>query len=570
MLSRIKIENFALIEKLEIEFKEGLNVITGSTGAGKSIIIGALEFALGGKATEEMIRSGESYILVETDFEFHDGRLFDELARELAIRTDENKVTIRREYRKKGSNRILINGKQISLNALKAVSEKLASILGQHSHQTLLNPLSHIGYLDAFCVPETKQAELKKLYNKAVDLKDRIAYARKYAGEIADRIDLIAFQIQEIDLANLKPGEEENLKNEKSVLENAERIREICEMACSAIIEADDSAIGKIGEVEKALKGLPGENTDLAKISGLIGSATDSLSDAMSILRNMADRLEHDPSRLEQINERLDLIFRLKKKYGGTIETALAHGANSKNELAALKTKVGDSGSLEKEFAETRAALNKMAAEISTLRHSGKNALEKLVTDKLSGIGMPKARFAVEISVAENADGFYESGGKILGGDASGSEYVEFQFCANPGEGLKPLAKIASGGEISRVMLALENAFIRKDTDNCEVFDEIDVGISGEVAAKIALQLKELSKKHQIICITHLHQIASAATHHYRVFKEKSGKRSITVIRRLDYEGRVNEIASLLSGEKITPRSLAGARELLELMSKNE
>jgi len=288
------------------------------------------------------------------------------------------------------------------------------------------------------------------------------------------------------------------------------------------------------------------------------------LNEAVVAIRNLAEKAEDDPGRLERINERLYEIFRLKKKYGGSVEAVSGYAEESQKELQSIKTKIGDTPSLKREFDETRSAMSGKAIEVSNFRERAKMALERIVMDRLSMMGMPGARFVAEIKTIEDNTGLYEVDGKSLKGDMTGFESVEFQFCANPGEGLKPLARIASGGEISRVMLALKNAFIQKQSGGCEVFDEIDAGISGETASKIAAQLKELSKKHQVICITHLHQIASAADHHYRVFKDKAGRRSVTMVRKLNHEERVKEIASLLSGRKITAKALAGARELLE------
>ena len=559
MLSRIKIDNFALIERLEIAFDDGLNVLTGATGSGKSIIVGALELALGGKTSEEMIRSGESQAVVEAAFAIdNESGAWLDLNN---IPCDNNNAVIRREYKRKGGSRASINGKSVSLATLKSFSENLVSILGQHSHQALLDHTTHLSFLDNFAVPEDDLHTLRRLYNKALELKDKISYANRHAREIAERLELISFQVDEIEKAGLSPDEEDNLKSEKAILENVSRLREAGEMACSGLLESDDSVLGRIGEIEKALKEIPGR--ELEKILGMITNAADSLNESALAVRNLIDRVEDDPARLERLNERLYEISRLKKKYGGSILAVLEYLEQSRIELADLRSGSGDKANLTAEFEQTSKTLNAKAFAVSGLRSQAKMALEKLVETKLGEMGMPQARFVISIEAWPDEEGLYESGGKYLRGDSSGFETVEFQFSANPGEELKPLAKIASGGEISRVMLALKNAFIRGKQGGCEVFDEIDVGISGDVAAKIATQLRALAGKHQVICITHLHQIASAADHHYLVYKEKSGRRSVTSIKKLDHEERVREIASLLSGAEITESAIEGARELL-------
>ncbi len=559
MLSRIKIKNFALIETLQIAFDDGLNVITGSTGAGKSIIVGALELALGARGSEEMIRSGESETVVEACFTIDDGLGW---SGSYDIPVENNSLSIRREYRKKGGSRAVVNGKQVPLSTLKEISDNLVSILGQHSHQALLDPATHLGFLDHFAVPDEELSSLRLLYERATELRDRISYADRHSREIAERLELISFQMQEIEKAKLDPGEEENLINEKSILENVARLREAGETACSGLLESDDAVLVKIGEIEKALKEIPGN--EICAATGLIGNAADLLRESVLVIRNIVDKVEDDPARLEQVNERLYELSRLKKKYGGSVEAALEYLEKSRSELDELKSGSVDKKRMLADFREASETLNSKAVEISSLRRQAGKKLEVLVEAKLADMGMPRAKFVIGLETHPDSDGLYEFEGKRLRGDSAGFETAEFQFCANPGEELKPLARIASGGEISRVMLALKNAFIRRKRGGCEVFDEIDVGISGDVAAKIAGQLKELAGKHQVICVTHLHQIASAADNHYLVFMEKSGRRSVTSIKKLDHQGRIREIASLLSGARITEKAIAGARELLE------
>jgi DNA repair protein RecN (Recombination protein N) len=570
MLSHLHIENFALIDLLDIDFGEGLNVLTGSTGAGKSIIVGALDLILGGRGGEEIIRTGEAACVVEADFKLESAELAKSIESRFDISLDGRTITVRREYRRKGGGRAFIEGSQVSLSELKELSEHLADILGQHSHQALLDPATHCGYLDRFAGLEKQVSELRSLYNKSVNLRNDLQASDRIAREISDRIDLLSFQINEIERADLSSGEEEKLKDEKKLLENSQKIRETVQQASRLLLEDDGSAIERIGEAVKSLGAVAPASGAVKEITGLLGTVSDSLRDSVNALQNLASRLDDDPQRLEEVNLRLDEIYRLKKKYGANINEILEYAEKSRAELASLKTRQTDTRNLRERLDKSVKELNDLAHQVSAQRKKAAPSLEKLVMEKLVLMGIPKAQFRIENGTAQGSDdSFYKFEDKPLAGDATGFDVVEFQFCANPGEGLKPLARIASGGEISRVMLALKNAFLsygptgRRRGGACEIFDEIDVGISGDVAAKVARQLKELSKRQQVICITHLAQIASLGDSHFKVFKSPQRGRSVTRVQLLDQKERIKEIASLISGEKISPKAIAGAEELL-------
>jgi DNA repair protein RecN (Recombination protein N) len=576
MLSHLHIENFALIDLLDIEFGDGLNVLTGSTGAGKSIIVGALDLILGGRGSEEIIRTGEAACMVEAGFKLESGELAKIVNNKFDIMLDGPTMTVRREYRRKGGGRAFIGGSQISLAQLKDISEYLADILGQHSHQALLDPATHCGYLDRFAGLEKQVSLLRSLYNKALNLRNELQASDRLVREISDRIDLLNFQLNEIDRADLKPDEEVKLKDEKKLLENYQKIKEAVQLANRLLLEDDGSAIEKIGEAEKSLGAIAPASSSVKEMLGSLRDASDSLRDFVNALQNLASRLDDDPLRLEEVNLRLDEIFRLKKKYGANIGEILQYAEKSNAELAGLKTRQTDTKNLRRHFDNAVTELNDLGHRVSNQRKRNAPSLEKLVAEKLVLMGIPRAQFKIEIGQVEGSDdAIYKSNDRPLGGDANGFDFVEFQFCANPGEGLKPLARIASGGEISRVMLALKNAFLshgsagRKRGGACEVFDEIDVGISGDVAAKVARQLKELSKRHQVICITHLAQIAALGDSHFRVFKGSQRGRSVTRVQLLEEEERVKEIASLISGEKISSKAIAGAEELLRNADKD-
>jgi DNA repair protein RecN (Recombination protein N) len=563
MLNRLRIENIALIDELEVKFGRGLNVLTGSTGAGKSVIVNAIELAAGIRASEETIRTGKNKALVESEFgiEGLDPASRNELSEYI---TDNRTITLRREIKRSGGGKAYIGEKPVNLSTLKQVAGYIVSILGQHSHQSLLNPSTHINYLDDFTGLDDDLAELKRLYNNVVDLREKLSFAERNRIEIKDRMELLKFQLSEIERAGLRSDEEESLKNEKKILENSRAITESGELAIAILLESDGSVIDRVGETGKILRDSSEGQSQFSDILGLISSAADSINEAAVKIRNFIDAVEDNPERLEEINSRLQEIFRLKKKYGTDITGILEYAKKSEAELAGLQLKTGDPETFRTKLEEERAKLNRLAEKISDARKTAKEKLENSVQENLSKMAMQKARFDIEITSEEDENGIFNIKGIDLAGNSSGIDLVEFLFCANPGEGLKPLAKIASGGEISRVMLALKNAFLSKSGGGCEIFDEIDVGISGEAASMVADQLKLLAGSHQVICITHLHQIASAADRHFKVFKKRVKNRFITGIERLQSEERVREIASLLSGKSITQKAIEGAREILK------
>jgi len=434
MLSRLHIENFALIDNLDIEFGDGLNVLTGATGAGKSIIIGALDLILGGRGSEETIRTGEQTCLVEAEFQLHEKSLRAYLRESHEVEIDGESIVIRREYKRRGGGRAFIEGSQVSLSALKEISGQLADILGQHSHQTLLDPATHCGYLDHFAGLDDRVAELRNQYGLATELRDELAAADRIAREIADRIDLLVFQMNEIERSRLKSGEEDSLREEKKLLENSQRIRETADSIVHALLEDGGSAIEKIGEAEKALAAIAGAAEPLKKIIDSLKIASGTLGDSVIDLKNLVERLDVDPARLEEINERLSEIYRLKKKYGATIDDILAYADKSSDELKKLKARELDTKTLKERFDKAVGELNLLAREISSFRGKAAPQLEKLVIEKLILMGIPKAQFVIQIGISENESGLYELENKRLSGDAIGYDIVEFQFCANPGE----------------------------------------------------------------------------------------------------------------------------------------
>ena len=564
MLSKLRIQNFALIDKLEIEFDNGLNIITGATGAGKSILIGALDLALGGRASEEIIRDGESAAIIEAEFNIESDSIKKRLNAIVDFPIDFRPLVIRREYKLRGGGRAFIGESQVNLTAIKAIASNLADILGQHSHQTLLDPSTHRVFLDIFAGLESRVADLKETYAIALKQRDQLRSADRLLRENSEKIELLNFQISEIEQTRLEIDEEEKLKAEKKLLENAQKIRESVDYAKGILAENEASAIELVGNAIKNLTAFAALSDDIRQMLPKLTLSIDNIRESVLDLSNLASSLDFDPGRLEFVNDRLAEIFRLKKKYGADIPDILNFAEKSKTELSALKSKRLDFADLQNAFQQSLRELNLLASEISNARAQKKPEFENAVKQSLASMGMSKSKFVAQLTHKTIDDGLYRAESGFIDGDDGGFDIIEFQFSANPGEELKPLARIASGGEISRVMLSIKNSISEKFSKTCEIFDEVDVGISGEVAFKVASQLKKLSKNNQVICITHLPQIASQADHHYRVYKQIEGGRNITRIKKLTYEERIKEIAGLISGKKITETALAGAKKLLE------
>jgi DNA repair protein RecN (Recombination protein N) len=564
MLSNLRIKNYALVDQLEVEFQPGLNVITGATGAGKSIIVGAANMVLGERASIETVRSGFETASIEAVFSLSDDRNLKDLLGKLGLILTDDLLIIRREISSRGQSKCFINDQQVTLGSLKSLGDRLADLHGQHQHQSLLNVERHVEYLDhygalnddlsglseTFRLLRRKQNELEELIN-----------SRKMDQE---RRQLYQFQIQEIERSNLSPDEEGRLIGERRILENAESLFELSSRLYDQLHESEASLLERLTSLSKELKGGVGIDSRLKEPNETLESCLITLQEVARFMEDYKGSLEFDPDRLEMIRERLDLLNTLKRKYDKSIEEILIHKEQIEKDLGRIENKDETINGLKEEINKLSQTLQRECILLSQKRRAKASDLSKKIQKALSTLGMDKTRFEIRITQKQDENGLLELDGKRYLVDDKGMDQVEFFVSPNPGEELKPLAKIASGGEISRIMLALKSILAKTDQVETMIFDEIDVGIGGEVASAVGKSLKDLASSHQVIVITHLQQIASQADHHFKVFKESAKKRTVTRITRLDEEERVKEIARMISGEKVSQVTLKQAKEMIK------
>lgn len=564
MLKELRIKNFAIVENLEVEFFEGLNILTGATGAGKSIIIGALNLALGERASQEMIRTGADCAIVEAVFEIKPKNPIETNLSELGILCSEGHLIIRREISNKGVSRCFMNDRLVTLANLKFVGDLLADLHGQHEHQSLLDSKEHLTYLDNYAEAgdlldrvSDDYFRLKKKLEESEELKkiDKVSKEKK---------ELYQFQLNEITRAGLSVEEEEKLSTEKKILENSEALFQVASMVFQELYDIDGSIIERLSLTKKELEKGGEYDPRLKDHIENLNSAILQLNDSSRFLQGYKDSLNFDPEKLEKIRERLNLINSLKKKYGQSIEEVLNYADKIKTDLEKIENRDELIQKTEQEIKDLKEILKKDSMLLSDKRKEKGSELSRKIKKELSFLGMERCDFEVKISWREEENGLLEINCKRYYVDEKGLDQIEFYVSPNPGEELKLLAKIASGGEISRIMLALKSVLAKSDQIPTMIFDEVDVGIGGEIAEAVGKRMKTLSSTHQIICITHLQQIASQADYHFKVYKEVSKNRTITKIKLLSREERIKEIARMIGGKKISDLSLEHAAEMIE------
>jgi DNA repair protein RecN (Recombination protein N) len=558
LLQEVSIRNFALIDEARLALSPGLNVLTGETGAGKSILIDAVELALGGRASAEVIRTGADRAVIDVVFDLSRTPEVGRLVAEMGLAdADDPTLVICREIPIDGRTTCRVNGRAVSLTALREVTQHLIDIHGQHEHQSLLRSDRHVDLLDAFGGNEAaalrrETAAAHRAWQKT------LADIRSLAGDERDRarrLDLLRFQVEEIGRAKLRGGEEEELQAERRLLANAEKRREAVALAYACLYSSDGAgpaaARDQIGRALDALEELVSLDPSLAGVLEVVRQTSYQLDDASHELRHYRDGVLADPMRLAEVESRLDLITALKRKYGHSVAEVLAFGEDSRAELGRLENSAELLAELEAESMKRRADLEAVAGRLSAVRRRVSQDLEKAVEASLADLGMKKVCFRVQME-PEDPPG------------ARGAERAEFLFSPNPGEPPKPLGRIASGGEMSRVMLALKAILAAADEIPTMIFDEIDSGVGGGSAQAVGEKLAAIALSRQVICVTHLARIASLADAHHFILKEAAGGRTQTNVRTLDPERRVEEVARMLAGEPPTPITLAHAREMLE------
>ena len=555
MLQSLYLENIALIEKLGIELFPGFNVLTGETGAGKSIIIDAVNFVLGERTSRDLIRNGAARAKVEAVFNLNEGDAAFAALDALGIEYDGNELILSRELSAAGRNACRVNGTLVPVASLKSVSDTLVDIHGQHEHQALLDAENHISYLDAYCHAESLPI-IEKI-DAIVSRRNELMLKRN-SGFSSERerereMDMLRYQIEEIASANLEAGEEERLNAEKTVLLNAERIRTALETAHMALSGAEEgSALSAIDTARRSMRDIAALNKDYEALGDKIEELYYAAEDISFVLRDTSENVESDMQRLEEIEQRLKLISDLKRKYGRTVEDVIDFGKDAGTKLNELENAEALAAELDAKLDKLKAEYNVAADELSKVRRAAGDRLKRDVLNELKDLGMAKAMFDVALSDA--------SGGEPRKG---GRETAEFMLS----EPLKPLEKVASGGELSRIMLCFKSIFADNDRVPTLIFDEIDTGISGRTAAVVGEKMLGIAKKHQVICVTHLAQIAALADAHL-VRKYDDGKNTFVETRQLNEEEKVQRIAQMMDGESDSPSALTHARELIARADK--
>lgn len=567
MLKSLLIKDYALIENIQVEFGKGLNIITGETGAGKSILIDAMGLLLGERASTEVVRKGSEKSIVEGIFDIEGNKKVQRLLTQNEIDFS-SELIVRREVSLKGTNRCFLNDTPVTLNIIKETGDLLVDLHGQHEHQSLLRVETHIDLLDDVANHTNLLEEYRKSFVQLNSLLKDIRELRQKEDQIKEKKDLYEFQIKEIDEVSPEPEEDNRLESELNILENSAKLLASTNEIYQSVYENEDSIQDRIADVKNKL-------TELSKIDKSFTEKVNEsetviaiLNDISSFVRTYKDRIDLDPEKLEEKRNRIGAINLLKKKYGGTIKSILAHREKIGGEFDLAENFSGKIISLENEIESLRINYGKIAEKISNNRKATSKKVKKEVEEALKNLGISDSCFEIKI---ENGKLETDSGaylivdGKKFKCDTNGIDFIEFFVSTNTGEDPKPLVKVASGGEVSRIMLALKSILAKSDKLPILIFDEIDTGVSGRIAQKVGQTLKSLASFHQIIAITHLPQIAGLSDLHFAVEKKKSGDRVISSIRKLNDDERINEVAKLMSGEKITEAALNGAKELMNI-----
>jgi DNA repair protein RecN (Recombination protein N) len=562
MIKELRIKNFAIIENLAVSFEKGLNVLTGETGAGKSIILDALNLLLGGRADTDSIRSGESIAFVEAVFEVIDPITL-AMIKDSGIEMDSDELLIKRQISNTGKNRCLLNDSPVTVSTLAKIGDRLVDLHGQHDHQTLLHPEAHVDLVDLYGKTQNSREEFSQNFSDYQAQKKKLQNMNMDEQERLQKEEFLRFQLSEIEGAGLSEEEEEEIKAESNKLKHAEKIRAGLQKSQLLLTDESGSILEKLAKVLKELESVLNIDPDLAETVERSRSAFYELEEVKESLRGYDRSLEFNPNRLEEIEDRLAEINGLKRKYGTTIPEILNRRNKIAEELEQLNSNEENRKALEEALKQQEQVISKLAIELAEKRETSSQKLTHSIEKELKELSMGNVQFGVRFDYPADSDGFILFRNDNMKPTPTGLGTLEFLFSPNPGEELRPLAKIASGGELSRVMLALKSILNDQDTVPVMIFDEVDTGIGGSVADKVGVKLQKVAKTKQVFCITHLPQIAGMASSHFRIEKEIKGKRTRSSIRQLEYEERVEELARMSSGETISNASLEHAREML-------
>ncbi len=552
MLSLLHIENIALIQSADIRFEPGFNVLTGETGAGKSIVIDSIGAVLGERTSRELIRTGAKSALVTAVFTQVPPLPWLE---ENGFPAGEEELLLQRELQGDGRNVCRIDGKLVTVAQLRELGRQLLNIHGQHDGQQLLDPASHLGYLDQFGGCQPLLESYQEAYRKWHDIRREMDKLQMDEAERSRRVDTLNYQIQELERAQLKAGEDEELSARRTLLRSAGRLMEAVQSAEFALSgdEDRDGACSLIAQAEGELQGVSSISPELGELSEKLTALRCAADDAADTLRDLSRSFDFSPGELDQVEERLDLLYRLRKKYGPTVEDMLAYLDRCRKELDQIQYADDTLARLEKDLKKAQKEAARRGESLSQARREAAGALQARVQEELRQLDMPKVQFQTE---------FTPKGGEA-GMDETGLDEVQFLMSANLGEALKPIQKVASGGELARIMLALKNVLAEGDQIGTLVFDEVDTGVSGRAAQKVAEKMAQVARGKQVLCVTHLPQIAAMADTHFSVQKGEREGRTYTRLERLDRSQRREELARLIGGASITPSLLESAEELL-------
>lgn len=553
MLQELSIKDFAIIDEIQISFQPKMTVLTGETGAGKSIIIDALGLLAGGRGSTEFIRKGEKKAVIQGLFTLPREANTYNILEEYGIDSEDGQIILQRDLYRGGRNICRINGMMVNLATLRKVGETLIDIHGQNEHQELMKPENHIDLLDEY---DKKTSQLRNQYQVVYQnyRKLKLSMEKKEADEKAwaQRLDMLNFQVKEIEEAGLKINEEDELVEEKNKLDNFQAIYDALELSYQILSGEKIDVVGNLGNAMNELSDVSDLSENLQEINTKISDAFYSLEDAARDISDELDSMEWNGERLNEIEERLELIHQLKRKYGDTIEDILHYHSRIEKELREMENAEQNSEKQERQLSEALEKVKELAIKLSKQRKKSAKKLEKMIHEQLSALYMDKAVFEVK----------FLNNSKLY---SKGIDKVEFYIQTNPGEEMGPLAKIASGGELSRIMLALKTIFSQKMDVTSIIFDEVDTGVSGRVAQAIAEKISQISNNSQVLCITHLPQVAAIADNHYYISKSVNDGRTETSLKELDEKQKIREIARMLSGSEITELTLKHAEELIKM-----
>ena len=545
MLRFLRIRNLAVIEAVEVEFEPGFNVLTGETGAGKSILVEAVGLLLGSRASADLVRTGEPQATIEAIFEDPAGR----------------ELLVRREINNQGRSRSFIDGALATASALRDLSTRLVELHGQHEHQALLDPLTHLPLLDEYGGLTDVATKAAAAWTKVRVLREQLERSRMDEREKHARLDLIAFQLGEIEKGAPKPGEDEELSATKQVLASAERIQHLCQESYAALYDRDDAVLASLGGVWKRVGELATIDPQFVPYVESRDGIKSQLEDLAFFLRSYADGIDASPGRLQDVEDRLALLERLKRKYGPTLQDVIERRGTLAHERELLTGRGERVEDLTKALQTATAAFLSVARELSGKRHTAAVGFARELESLLAELAMARTRFEVHFNDREIPESAWSE---------RGIDEAEFFVSPNPGEDLRPLARIVSGGELSRVMLALKTLAAEDSPGKTLIFDEVDAGIGGRVADVVGSRLQALGERFQVLCITHLPQIAARGTTQFLIEKTVRNNRTVTSVGRLDQDGRVEELARMIGGASITEQARASARELLAQASLDE